>query len=68
VIVNRNDAFFSERQRVDDDPYLIPCDADLERRLNAGFKRGPRGSRRPQTAQAFTSDLITACHPANNLH
>jgi Glycosyltransferase Family 4 len=67
VIVNRDDAFFSERQRVDEDPYLIPCDPDLERRLNAGFKRGPRVSRRPQTAHAFTSDLVTGSHPAKNV-
>ncbi len=46
VIVNRDDAPGVSSLPRDSDPLLIHCDSNLETRLCAGPKRGPRGSRR----------------------
>jgi hypothetical protein len=60
VIVNRDDAFSNGQQLNRYDPFLTPCDANLERKLCAGLKRVPRASRRPEVARDFVRDLEQA--------
>ncbi len=60
VIVNRDDAPAGAPLMSKPDPLLIPCDADLETRLQAGPERGSRGSRRQQAVRDFAFALERA--------
>ena len=57
VIVNRDDAPGVGTPLGKAEPLLIACDTHLETRLQAGFGKGPRGSRRPQVTRDFRLSL-----------
>lgn len=60
VIVNRDDAPGTGHDSATSEPLLIQCDEQLESRLRAGLRKGPRQSRRPLRAREFENSLVSA--------
>ena len=60
VIVNRDDAPGAGARDKKLDPLIIRCDEQLESRLRAGLRKGPRTPRRPLMAREFEHSLTRA--------
>jgi hypothetical protein len=63
VIVNRDDTSSTGSNKSSDDPLVILCDANFEKRLRLQTTKGPRGSRLPRVAQTFLRALEGASAP-----